>query len=241
VVGEYYQPGIAWSHDGSKVYVAHANEPAVTVIDLSSGTVDEHEWEVPTAWLDRLASFWNPVAVAKGPAAGANASAMLAPDGQTLYVSGEIGEFVPSDDGNWHIEWTPQGIQAIDLATWEVAETWDVPTAHVALTPDGDKLIGSGVTRKDTIDTTTYTGHPVVMINIETGELVGEVDLPYDDVRLVSFSNDGSYVYFTHWDETFLSLDLSTNNLVGTYNLPGSIGGVFGESGLVAVPLHSGS
>ncbi len=241
VVGEYYQPGVAWSHDGSKVYVAHANESAVTVIDLTSGTVEEHDWGAPTAWLDHLASFWNPVAIAKGPEAGAIATAVLAPDGQTLYVSSEIGEFVPSDDGNWHIEWTPQGIQAIDLTTWEVAETWDVPTAHVTLTPDGDKLIGWGVTRKDTIDTTTYTGHPVVMIDTETGELVGEVDLPYDDLRLVSFSDDGSYVYFTQWDETFLSLDLSTNALVGTYKLPGSMGGVFGESGLVAVPLHAGS
>jgi len=240
VVGEYFQPGVAWSQDGSKVYVIHADEPVVTVIDLTAGTVVEHEWEAPTAWLDRLAAFWNPVAVAKGPEAGAIAPAALDPDGRTLYVASEIGAFVPSDDGDWHIEWTPQGIQAIDLATWEV-ETWDVPTAQVALTPDGDKLIGWGVTRKDTIDTTTYTGHPVVVIDTDTRELVGEVDLPYDDLRLVSFSADGSYVYFTQWDETFLSLDLSTNTLVGTYKLAGGIGGVFGESGLVAAPLQAGS
>jgi len=240
VVGEYFQPGVAWSHDGSKVYVVHADEPVVTLIDLTAGTVVEHEWEAPTAWLDRLAAFWNPVAVAKGPAAGAVVTSALDPEEQTLYVSSEIGEFVPSDDGDWHIEWTPQGIQAIDVTTWEV-ESWDLPAAQVALTPEGDKLIGWGVTRMDTIDTTTYTGHPVVMIDTKTREVVAEVDLPYDDLRLVSFSDDGSYIYFTQWDETFLSLDLSTNTLVGTYNLPGSMGGVFGESGLVAVPLHVGS
>lgn len=241
VVGEYFQPGVAWSHDDSKVYVVHADDPVVTVIDLTGGTVVEHDWEVPTAWLDRLAAFWNPVAVAKGPEAGAIASAALDPDGQTLYVAGEIGEFVSLEDGDWHIQWTPQGVQAIDLATWEVVETWDLHTAQVAVTPDGARLIGWGVTRKDTIETTAYTGHPVVVIDTDTRELVGEVDLPYDDLRLVSFSDDGSYVYFTQWDETFLSLDLSTNALVGTYKLAGGIGGVFGQSGLVAAPLLAGS
>lgn len=240
-VGQFYQPGVAWSHDDSKVYVVHADEPAVTVVDLINGTVVEHEWGAPTAWVDRLAIFWNPVAVAKGPVAGATASAALDPDGQTLYVASEIGEFVRSDEKDWHVEWTPQGIQAIDLATWEVVETWDLPTAQVAVTPDSARLIGWGVTRKDTIDTTVYTGHPVVVIDTDTREHVGEVDLPYDDLRLVSFSADGSYVYFTQWDETFLSLDLSTNALVGTYKLPGGIGGVFGASGLVAAPLLAGS
>jgi hypothetical protein len=81
----------------------------------------------------------------------------------------------------------------------------------------------------------------VVVIDTDTRELVGEVDLPYDDLRLVSFSADGSYVYLTQWDETFLSLELSTNALVGTYKLAGGIGAVFGESGLVAAPLQAGS
>jgi hypothetical protein len=79
------------------------------------------------------------------------------------------------------------------------------------------------------------------VIDTETREVMGEVDLPYDDLRLVSFSPDGSYVYFTQWDETFLSLDLSTNALVGTYKMAGAMGGVFGESGLVAAPLQAGS
>jgi DNA-binding beta-propeller fold protein YncE len=240
-VGEFYQPGVVWSPDDSKVYVVHADEPVVTVIDLTNSTVVEHDWEAPTAWLDRLAAFWSPVAVAKGPTAGAIASAALSPDGKTLYVSSEIGEFVRWNELEWHVEWKPQGIQAIDLATWEVVDTWDLPVAQVAVTPDGASLIGWGVTRKDTVDTTIYTGHPVVVINTETREVMGEVDLPYEDLRLVSFSPDGSYVYFTQWDETFLSLDLSTNALVGTYKMAGGIGGVFGQSGLVAAPLQAGS
>ncbi len=241
VVGEFYQPGVAWSHDGSSVYVVHADEPVVTVIDLTNGTVVEHNWEAPTAWLNRLIANWNPVAVAKGPEAGAIASAALDPDGLTLYVASEVGEFVGLEVGDWHVEWKPQGVQAIDLATWEVVGTWDMPTAQVSLTPDGARLIGWGVTRKDTVDTTIYSGHPVVVIDTDTHEVVGEVDLPYDDLRFVSFSADGSYVYFTQWDETFLSVDLSTNALVGTYKLAGGIGGVFGESGLVAAPLQVGS
>lgn len=240
-VGEFYQPAVAWSHDGLKVYVVHADEPVVTVIDLTNGTVVEHDWEAPSAWLDRLAAFWNPVAVAKGPTAGAIASAALSPDEKTLYVSSEVGEFVRWNELEWHVEWKPQGIQAIDLSTWEVVDTWDLPAAQVALTPDGASLIGWGVTRKDTVDTTIYTGHPVVVIDTETREVVGEVDLPYDDVRLVSFSADGSYVYFTQWDETFLSLDLSTNALVGTYKVAGGMGGFFGEIGLVALPIPFGS
>lgn len=240
-VGEYFQPGVVWSRDDSRVYVVHADEPVATVIDLTAGTVIERDWGASTAWLDRLAAFWNPVAVAKGPEAGAIVTAALAPDGQTLFVAGEVGEFVSLEDGDWHIEWTPQGIQAIDLATWEVVETWDLPTAQVAVTPDGSRLLGWGVTRKDAINTTTYTGHPVVVIDTDTREVVGEVDLPYDDLRLVSFSADGSYVYFTQWDETFLSVDLSTNALVGTYILAGGMGTVFGENGLVAAPLQAGS
>jgi DNA-binding beta-propeller fold protein YncE len=240
-VGEFYQPGVVWSPDDSKVYVVHADEPAVTVIDLTAGSVVEHDWAAPTAWLDRLAAFWNPVAVAKGPTAGAIASAALSPDGKTLYVSSEIGEFVRWNELEWHVEWKPQGIQAIDLATWEMVDTWDLPAAQVAVTPDGASLIGWGVTRKDTVETTIYTGHPVVVIDTETRNVVGEVDLPYDDLRLVSFSPDGSYVYFTQWDETYLSLDLSTNALVGTYKMAGGISGVFGETGLVAAPRKADS
>ncbi|CAN5794222.1 hypothetical protein BH23ACT5_BH23ACT5_24240 [soil metagenome] len=146
-IGEFYQPAVAWNHDDSIVYVVHADEPIVTMIDLTNGTVVEHGWEAPTVWLDRIAAFWNPVAVAKGPEAGAIASAVLDPEGQTLYLASEIGEFVPLDEGDWHVEWKPQGVQAIDLATWEVVETWDLPTAHVSITPDGAKLIGWGVTR----------------------------------------------------------------------------------------------
>lgn len=239
VVFEYYQPGVAWSHDGSKVYVAHANEPAVTEVDLIDGTVVEHELETPTAWLDRLAAFWNPAAVAKGPSAGATATAALDPDANTLYVASEVGEFVPSDDGDWHIEWAPQGLTAIDVATWEVSNTWDLPTGQIALMPDGGRLIGWGTTRTDTIDTTSYIGHPVVVIDTDSHAVVGELDLPYDDLRFAGFSPDGSIAYLTQWEETFLSVDLATSTLVGEYRVTGYMGGVFGESGLIATYVRN--
>ncbi len=236
-VGEGLVPAVVWDEARSRVLVVHADEPVVTALDLDTGTMTRHTWSEPTTWLHRLAASWNPVAHAKGPSTGTNRSAVLTPDGETLFVATEVGEFVRSSEDDWSVEWTPRGVVAIDTTTWRVLDRWDEPIAILAMSPGGEYVVGTGLTRIDTLSSTGVGPHPISIISTSDMTLTTDLGVDSGEYDTISFSADGSYAYITRWGGATRVLDLVTGK---SSTGPGA-SVVFGEAGLVVTSRYAGS
>lgn len=239
VVSEFDQPAVVWDSVRSRVLVVHADKPTVSVVDLASGDVVDRNWSRPSSWADRLVAYFNPVALAKGPSAGTNRSAALSLDGETLYVATEVGEVVSNGAEDWHVEWRPRGIESVDTTTWQVVNSWDIPVGQVSMTPDGEFLLGSGVSRTESLTTAEYTGHPMVLIRTSDEEIAAELDLPLNDYAIVSYSVDGSYAYVTQWSSAFLAVDLTSAEVVRADSV--RVFDVMGPASLVVTGPPTGS
>lgn len=156
-------PGVAWGND--RLYIAHADGPDVTVVDLATGELESHHLEL-SSWLDRLLAFWMPAATAKGPSMGTYSSVSLSPDGRYLFISGNRYDVVTTEDGSLGEESEHLGVVVVDVKTWEVVASSDLPIQFV----------------RDAGDTT---------LAVDTKSVSPWVD----DVYVLSMTEDGSFSY----------------------------------------------
>jgi hypothetical protein len=165
---------------------------------------------------------------------------VLSPDGQTLFVATEIGEFVRASDSEWHVEWTPRGVVAIDTTTWNTVGSWEEPIATVAMSPDGRYVVGSGLTRIDSITTTGVTPHPVYVIAVEDLRLHAELEVSTAEHDTISFSPDGSLSYLARWGSVINIVDLASSEVIDTVLGPQEFT-YFPQAGVVVTRRYAGS
>jgi DNA-binding beta-propeller fold protein YncE len=118
-----YSPGLVFSPDGVRAYVAHADEPLVDVVDLTAGRIERTvRTDAPARALEHLLDLFARPVAAKG---GVGLSALLAvsPDGQRLYT-----RLFPDDRA--------AGLLAVDTRTWDVRH-FDPTATGVRLSADG--------------------------------------------------------------------------------------------------------
>jgi WD40 repeat protein len=84
----YLLPGLAFAPDRDFLYVAHAGDAMLTVVDFSARQVATHEIHDRMSWIERLMSIGAGRARAK-VAAGTTLRAAISPDGRSLYVVGQ--------------------------------------------------------------------------------------------------------------------------------------------------------
>ena len=85
----YYTPGLTFSRDGRRLYIVHAQDEQLTMVDLGNGLGHTLTIAQPVSWLDQLVSLTAATAYAKGePAGGTDKYAVLSLDEKRLYVTG---------------------------------------------------------------------------------------------------------------------------------------------------------
>jgi hypothetical protein len=143
------QPGIAISPAGDRLYIAHADDDAITVVDLETMAVDAVVTPTaPKSALGRFGSWLGSLLVSEARAKGGayyTKEAVVSPDGRYLYVTGYEPEFCEADESFPCIERKPIGLQIVDLASMEVVARHE-GIARITFTPGWDRMVGTGET-----------------------------------------------------------------------------------------------
>jgi DNA-binding beta-propeller fold protein YncE len=234
VAPEIVEPAVVWDFAANRVLVVHADESAVTVVELGTGEVREHRWSPTSSWAGSLLAWLAPPADAKGPSFGASRHAVLSPDRDLVYVASSRAEIVSDEDGQWAIESTPQGVVAISTETWEVVDRWDIPASQVFLSPNGAYLVATGLRRTDTLATSEYQPEGAFIVRTDTGGLIGRIDTPGDWYPDIQFSPDSTYLYATAVRGGRIDvIDLKSGQVIQSVRGPEQLA-VFGEAALIS-------
>ena len=128
----YNSPSFTFDQAGQRVLVAHANESAVTEVDLASGQATQHDLNDATVTPETGTRRWGAVS----------------PDGRFLYVASRDVELIEDDD-NWLVNTIPAGVATIDTSTWQVVARTEEPISDIYISPAGDRLVASGYTTEE--------------------------------------------------------------------------------------------
>ncbi len=111
-----FSPALVPSPDSRRLYIVHADEDAVTVVNLKEGRVERTESIHPNvSAAQRLFGWLAPEQVAaKEAAENMSKEATVSPDGHTLAITSI--QTHPRDDGTY--DNTDTGVQFVDIATF---------------------------------------------------------------------------------------------------------------------------
>ena len=143
-----WTPGVALSPDGDTLYILHADDDRLTVVDLARQSVRNLSLSAPKSWLERLLAATAGVAHAKGPMNGTTRSVALSPDGTRLYATGYSVRSDVDLSGNWTLNEDQLPLQVINPSTGMVLAQREVDAQTVRLTPDGGRLLLGGWTER---------------------------------------------------------------------------------------------
>lgn len=170
-----HRPGLAWDTERGLLYVVHATDDLIMVVDLNRGVIAETTAFAPQQSLsDRLFDWLVPTAAAKGgPASGR--IMVLSDDGQRLF----IGPY--SDRNTWFNEDLNQyPLQIIDTDNLKESREIDLPTiGDMRLSPDGSLLV-----LQTYVHATNADGQPMkanqqfVGLSVDDLRDAGEIELP---------------------------------------------------------------
>ena len=108
-----YTPGLAWDLARELLYVVHADEDKVTVVDLAKGDVTRcSEIKPRVSSIGRVVRWLVPAVEAKS-VPGTRRRVALSPDGTRLYAVGVRQEITEKRDGEWSSEAVSLGLQVI--------------------------------------------------------------------------------------------------------------------------------
>lgn len=148
-----WRPAVLPSQDGHRLYIVHADEERLTMVDFDAETVRSVLIRTPQSWFERLLPLTAGIAQAKGGVTGATKKAVLSPDGRQLYVVEQTMNPTRDADGNWESIETHLGLQVIDAKSGrkvtnrdrdiDVAGTW-ISVDRIWFTPDGAHLVVNG-------------------------------------------------------------------------------------------------
>lgn len=224
-----YNPGLAWGLDRNVLYVVHADEDKVTVVDLANGTlIKQTHIRPPQSFLEWISNSLAPAAQAKG-GPWLEARAILSPHGERLYVLSKKKEMDLLEASDLRVIAT-NGMH-------EVSQLNELLTDFV-LTPDGKTLL----VVKGEIDKSygfdLLVNRDIYVLEAET--LRERIHVRIDQVDQLwfdGFSPDGRYAYlrgssaqwvegsgWRNWRTVWQLLDLNSYRLISA----GESGSIYG-------------
>jgi DNA-binding beta-propeller fold protein YncE len=132
----YLSPGLAFAPDKDTLYVVHADEDLVTIVDFERQRVETLEIQTKLTWFEQLLSLTAGVAHAK-VGDGIVRQAVVSPEGQFLYVVGINNSTSQGQNGNWQMKQTPLGLEIIQTSDGSRVEQIETDTTELSLSPDG--------------------------------------------------------------------------------------------------------
>ncbi|MGE0572863.1 MAG: LuxR C-terminal-related transcriptional regulator [Dehalococcoidia bacterium] len=200
-VGFYglYSPAIAISPDGLRLYVAHAESSAITVIDTSTlEVVGEKSLRTPKSGWKRLRGWlaerlWDTAEAKGGPSR--RPSVEVIGGGRYLALSGTTTEQCAGLDACW--EGLPLGLRIVDAETLEtVLAVPDV--GAIAISEDGKTIVGVGTWQGPPVRTDgwlTLYGSGVTVVDL-TSMTVRAVIEPGGRFEMPVITRDGRFALF---------------------------------------------
>lgn len=224
-----YGPGLAWDSDHNRLYIVHADDNKVTVVDLLKGTViKQAHIRPPQSFLEWVSNSLAPAAEAKG-GPELSVRVILSHDGERLYVfsqKNEMGLLKASD------------LRVIATNGMREISHLDELLTDFALTPDGKALlIAKGeIVRSYGFD--MLVNRDLYVLDAETLQERIHVRVSrVDQLMLDGFSPGGRYAYlrgssaqwvegsgWRNWRTTWQSLDLNSYRLISA----GESGSLYG-------------
>jgi hypothetical protein len=136
--GIWWQPGAVFARDKAMLYVVHADQDQLTMIDFGTQSIRTRAITKPLSWVERLLMLTARTAYAK-VANGVTKQATLSADGTQIYAVGtrysaEAAEFTQ----------TSIGLQVIDLATGEELAHIDTNAQSISVEPESGHLFLHG-------------------------------------------------------------------------------------------------
>ncbi|MCK6583852.1 MAG: hypothetical protein L6Q49_12200, partial [Anaerolineales bacterium] len=102
----YLYPGLVFAPDRDNLYIVHADEDKLTTVDFGSRSISAVNIRPKLSWLERIFLLTTGVAHAK-VANGVSRSAVISPDGGTIYTIGYRNQATQSTNGNWTMTQIP--------------------------------------------------------------------------------------------------------------------------------------
>jgi len=130
-----WEPAVVFAREANRLYVVHAQEDRLTTIDFDQRALQTHAIRPSQTWLDRWIESTAQTAYAK-EMGGTQKSAVLSPDGQTLYVVGNSYQPKPDAKGRLQVTATSLGLQVVEVATGREVATLATEATEVYLAPD---------------------------------------------------------------------------------------------------------
>jgi hypothetical protein len=224
-----YSPGLAWDLDRKVLYIAHADDDKITVVDLLKGSVvQQAQIQARQPFLQWIADSLAPAAEAKGgPWLGVRS--ILSSDGKRLYVFREKTEMGISKPADLRVIAT-DGMR-------EIGHLNDLLT-DFALTPDGKSLLVVKAEVDKSYGFDSMVSRDVYVLDSETLQERTHIRIEQvDQLWFDGFSPDGRYAYlrgssaqwvegsgWRNWQTTWQSLDLSSYRLLSA----GESGSLYG-------------
>lgn len=192
-----YFPGRASSPDGSRYYIAHAEDDEITVVDLEEMKLEKVAVpERPRSLFDKVLDTLFGVGRAEAKGGPSNSKQLVvSPDGERLFVTGGRDHEIAEDSPGYE----PVGLKVLE------ADTLDIVAEHegvggIQLSPDGSLLFATGWSHQWTrtgpneLTPDRYLGSGLKVIDADTGALVSEFEPERIFESLVPASN-GEVVY----------------------------------------------
>jgi len=196
-----------WDNKADRFFLVEAARDVVTEVNLTTNEVAEHPFLPPVAFLDQLWTLITPVAQAKGPVTGSAREAVLAPDGQSLFVATSVSE-TKVEDSSWETTRSPMDLMVLDVDTWEVSNL-DIAVDTLEPSPDGFHLLARGaeVTEGTTAGLEVQPS-PVYVINMSVPEVLLGFQTSDESAAEIQFSPDGELVYISTWSQDIVTIDI---------------------------------
>ena len=156
----YLYPGLAFAPDSDVLYVVHADEDKLTVVDFAAQKVTTLDIKPQLSWFERLLSLGAIDAHAK-VAEGTRKDAAISPDGKFLYVVGQRSELGETTGNETQVNNIPLGLQIVRTSDGSRVALYDTDAQELSISADGRYLylrswgVSPGIGQTQVFDTTT--------------------------------------------------------------------------------------
>ena len=132
-------PAVVYSPKENKLFIVHADSDTLTTVNFTEQDLTSVDIHQPLSWLEQLFALTAGVAHAK-VLDGTMKSAVLSPDGQTLYVTGQTNDSWTDENGEMQFRQTPLGLQVIDTTSGLETAHLETEATELAISQDGSQV-----------------------------------------------------------------------------------------------------
>ena len=167
----YLFPGLTFAPERDALYVVHADEEVLTIVDFDAQVVTSVEIQPQLSWMEQLLSLTTGVAHAK-VAEGTTKHVAISPDGEFLYIVGLRNDLTQEKGNEWQIIENPLGLQVVRAEDGKRLASYDTEASDISISYDGHYLFLQGWNQKQESTWTqifdTATNEPITRIENNT-------------------------------------------------------------------------